>query len=163
MEDLYETDYYRWIQQQKALLLERRFDQVDLDRLIEEIDDMGRSEPRALESHLVTLLLHLLKYQYQAFILNPRLPEPKEFRSWYDSIDRARDDIVRLSKSSPHLKHEFNKALDSAYPYAKKAAIREMNRYLLEHQQLNNKSFPGKSPWSFEQVMEEGWLPQTAI
>ena len=55
---LYETDYLQWIETTAEKLHSRDYANVDWDNLIEEIEDMGRSEQRSLESNLIVLLLH---------------------------------------------------------------------------------------------------------
>ena len=60
--DLYEQDFYLWIQTTAELLKQGRLTELDLENLIDEIETMGRSEKRALESNLEVLLMHLLKY-----------------------------------------------------------------------------------------------------
>jgi hypothetical protein len=44
---LYDTDFLLWIDATAALLKNRRFDNLDLDNLIEEIESLGRSDKRA--------------------------------------------------------------------------------------------------------------------
>ncbi len=61
----YETDFYQWTQQQAALLRQGQWSQVDAANLAEEIESMGKSDRRAIWSHLINILLHLLKWQYQ--------------------------------------------------------------------------------------------------
>jgi hypothetical protein len=61
-----QKDFYGWTQQQISLLRSRRFNEIDLENLIEEVESMGNSELRKLESRLTVLLMHLLKWQYQA-------------------------------------------------------------------------------------------------
>jgi hypothetical protein len=61
----YETDFYTWTQQQASLLKSGHFSEIDVDNIIEEIETMGRSEKRSLESRLIELLQHLLKWEYQ--------------------------------------------------------------------------------------------------
>ena len=74
------------MQQQRDLLKADRFNELDKLNLLDVMSlDMGNIS-NTLESHLSILLLHLLKYQYQTFVLKPDLPESKEFGSWYDSI-----------------------------------------------------------------------------
>ena len=68
----YDQDLYSWSLEQAKLLRERKFDQIDLEHIIEEIEDMSKSEKRALESFLETLLMHLLKWQYQPFYIGKR-------------------------------------------------------------------------------------------
>lgn len=57
-QSLYDTDYLQWIKTTVEKLHSRDYGNVDWDNLIEEIEDMGRSEQRSLESNLIVLLLH---------------------------------------------------------------------------------------------------------
>ncbi len=66
---LYDEDLYTWSLEQASLLRKRKFDQVDLEHIIEEIEDMSKSEKRTLQSFLETLLMHLLKWQYQPVLI----------------------------------------------------------------------------------------------
>jgi hypothetical protein len=61
----YETDFYGWTQQQAHLLKTGCLSSLDVANLIEEIETMGRSEKRELDSRLMVLLVHLLKWKYQ--------------------------------------------------------------------------------------------------
>jgi len=49
---LYETDFYSWIQNQVGVLRSGNFANLDLDNLIEEIEDMGKSQRLKLEKPL---------------------------------------------------------------------------------------------------------------
>ena len=60
----YETDYYQWTQVMAKALRERDYSRIDWDNLIEEIEDMGKSQKRAIESLLMRLTEHLLKLKY---------------------------------------------------------------------------------------------------
>jgi Domain of unknown function DUF29 len=91
---LYDTDFYTWTAQTVYLLKERRFFELDLENLIEEIEDLGRSECRALGSRLV-LLTHLLKVKYQ--------PE-MHTKNWDLTIQEQRLRIHRLLRDNPGLK-----------------------------------------------------------
>ncbi|MHC5725341.1 MAG: DUF29 domain-containing protein, partial [Nostoc sp.] len=64
--NLYEQDFYLWIQTTAELLKQGRLTELDLENLIDEIETMGRSEKKALRSNLEVVLMHLLKYKYQA-------------------------------------------------------------------------------------------------
>ncbi len=159
MENLYHTDYYRWVKQQKEHLKNREFDRLDLDNLIEEVEDMGKSEPRTIKSHTTNLLLHLLKYDYQTRVINPVLPEPYNCRDWLGSMDRARSGVRDVLSENPSLNQRAPDLLTESYPEAKRLAIKEMNRYVQPHQMLDESSYPAECPWSFEQIMKEDWLP----
>ncbi len=80
---LYQRDFYRWLTQQAALLSDGRLQELDVAHLLEEIEDMGRSEKAAIENSLIVLLIHLLKYRYQ--------PDQRS-SSWRGSIVEHRRD-----------------------------------------------------------------------
>ena len=63
---LYDTDFYAWVQDQAALLAARRFEELDLPHLVEELQLMGNSERGELANRLSVLLAHLLKLQVAA-------------------------------------------------------------------------------------------------
>ena len=47
---LYETDFFAWTQEQAQLLRERKFDDIDLENLAEEVETVGRSDKHQIES-----------------------------------------------------------------------------------------------------------------
>lgn len=138
----YETDFYGWIQQQAALLKGRQFDAVDLANIIEEIESMGRSEYRSLESRLSVLLQHLLKWKFQ--------PE-RRGRSWELSIDEQRIRFDRLLRENPSLKTALNTILIDAYRLAVIKAAKETK--------LDKKRFPTICPWSWQEITDSEFYP----
>ena len=64
-DDLYERDILVWSENQAELLRRlargERVNGVDWEHLVEEIEDVGRSEFGAVRSYLTQVLLHLLK------------------------------------------------------------------------------------------------------
>jgi len=95
----YETDFCGWIDDQAQLLRSGKFAQLDIDNLVEEIETMGRSEKRSLESHLAVLLMHLLKWQYQ--------PDYRS-RSWMLTIQEQRIQVRNIIRDSRSLKHTLS-------------------------------------------------------
>ena len=61
----YDADFYQWTQQQADLLRQGALSALDTENLAEEIESMGKSGQRAVESDLRDILLHLLKWRYQ--------------------------------------------------------------------------------------------------
>jgi hypothetical protein len=60
--DLYERDFYAWTQDQAARLRALgRDNRFDVAHVAEEIEDLGRSQLNAVDSHLEKLLMHLVK------------------------------------------------------------------------------------------------------
>ncbi len=64
-DSVYSTDFNLWVQQTARLIRERRWSEVDIANLVEEVENLGKSERRGISSQLTRLLLHLLKWQYQ--------------------------------------------------------------------------------------------------
>ena len=63
MSEKYLADFNSWIDQTAQLLRESRWHEIDVLHLIEEVEDLGKSERRGIASQLTRLLLHLLKWQ----------------------------------------------------------------------------------------------------
>jgi hypothetical protein len=49
---LYDRDVIAWATRQAALLRARRFDELDIEHIAEEIEDVGKSEQRELASRM---------------------------------------------------------------------------------------------------------------
>jgi Domain of unknown function DUF29 len=62
---LYEDDYYAWTMEQAQLLRAGALSAIDAANIAEEIESMGRSDRRELQSRLVVLTMHLLKWRFQ--------------------------------------------------------------------------------------------------
>jgi len=140
---LYETDFYGWIQAQADRLRTGDFAGLDVDNLIEEVESMGKSEKRELESRLEVLLMHLLKWQYQPALKGS---------SWLLTIDEQRERIVKHLRENPSLKNRIDDVLEEAYGFAVRLAVKETG--------LNKATFPARCPWTFEQAMDENFWPE---
>ena len=99
---LYETDYLKWIETTVKKLQVHDYPNIEWENLIEEIEDMGRSERRSLKSNLIVVLTHLLKWQYQL-----------EFRSgsWSSIVEYRRRIREALKDSPPGLSLILKKCL----------------------------------------------------
>lgn len=93
----YEQDFYAWALESARGLRERRFADIDIEHIAEELEDMGKSRSRALESQLARLLAHLLKWAHQ--------PEQRwrYQHSWRAAIDSARLEINWLLGVTPEV------------------------------------------------------------
>lgn len=139
----YTADFSLWIQQTAQLLRERCWHEIDLEHLIEEIEDLGKSERRGIASQLTRLLLYLLKWQYQ--------PQHRS-DSWLDSITDARTQIELAIEDSPSLKSYPVEQLEQSYQRARRQAAKQTKMPLAV--------FPEECPYPFELVVHEDWLPE---
>lgn len=61
----YEDDVIAWAKEQAQFLRKGRIDLLDIEHLAEEIEDVGKSEQRALATRMAMLLAHLVEWQLQ--------------------------------------------------------------------------------------------------
>ena len=140
---LYEEDLAAWATETARLLRERRFDEIEIEDVAEEIEDMGKSQRHALGSRLTVVLLHLLKWKYQP---------NKHSRSWQSTIVTQRRELRQLLKQSPSLKREVAESVKEVYPDAVDVAAVETG--------LSATTFPSECPFSPEQVLDRTYLPE---
>ena len=140
---LYQQDFYLWIQATTKLLQAGKFSQLDLENLIEEMQAMGRREKRELRSRLIILLMHLLKWKYQ--------PQ-KRTESWLNTINEQRISLEELFEDSPSLKPLLADIFDQCYQKARLKAVTETG--------LDASSFPDDSPWNESEIIDFEYLPK---
>jgi hypothetical protein len=135
----HDDDFYAWTQQQAQLLRTGKFNQIDFHYIAEEIEDMGRSEKRELESRLEVLIMHLLKWQFQ-----PNLRS----RSWQLTIKEQRLRLEKLLAENPSLKSFLADSLEKTYQMAIISAERETGLSL----------FPETCPYSLTEIFTPEFL-----
>ena len=125
------------------LLRAGRLADLDIDNLLEELDDMGRSEKRALTSDLLVVLMHLLKYAYQP---------GQRSNSWRFTIKEHRRRLQEALKTSPSLKPYLEQVLAECYQEARDLSATEAGMSLA--------IFPAESLFSPEQSLDREFLPR---
>lgn len=138
----HETDFYTWTQEQAALLRAGRVTDLDIAGLLEEVEDMGRSERRELASRLAVLLMHLLKWKYQ--------PD-RQGNSWRLTIEEQRYEVRKELRDNPGLKSDIPAFMVDSYEVARLKAAKETK--------LQKSTFPTDCPWNFEQVINDDFWP----
>ncbi len=141
-QNLYETDFYAWIQEQTKLLKHQQWSQLDLPNLIEEIESLGKQQRAELRNRLKVLIGHLLKWQYQ--------PERRS-RSWLMTIRVQRRDTQELLEENPSLKPYLEEALQKIYESGRDLAVGETN--------LPLKTFPENCSYTLEEIFRDGFYP----
>jgi hypothetical protein len=141
--DLYNKDFVAWADQQALLLEQKRWSELDLVNLLEEVRDLGNRHRDALESHLTRLLMHLLKWQYQ-----PK----KRSNSWLLTIKDARRQIAKLIRKHPVLSVHLEKVWLECYLEAREVAVDETGLLIA--------TFPLDCPYTLEQLLEQDILSE---
>ncbi|MEL6582128.1 MAG: DUF29 domain-containing protein [Cyanobacteria bacterium J06621_12] len=115
LKQLHERDFNLWIEEIKAKIKSRDFEGMDWESLIDEIDDMGASQKRALDSYMQRLIEHILKLKYwQSEVENCR-------NGWMAEVSNFRSRINRILKKNPSLKNYLASEYKDIYQDAAKA------------------------------------------
>jgi len=138
-------DFYTWALETAGAIREGRVAGVDWDAVAEELEDMGRSERRALEYRLEVLLAHSIKWRFQ--------PEHRS-ASWTGTIKEQRRKAARLLRQNPGLGPLLGELIADAYDTAKALAERDTG--------IDEGRFPSACPWTLEQILDEAFMPPTA-
>ena len=138
----YEQDFHAWSHEQAELLGARRYADLDLDHLIEELEGMGARERRELTNQLKLLLAHLLKWQVQPERRGP---------SWEATIKEQRLSIEDLLDDNPSLRPAVVERLPRAYQLARLLAVKETG--------LMEASFPQQCPYSATETLDLSFYP----
>jgi len=138
----YEIDYANWIADQVEKLRRHRGEGIDWEHIAEELESLGRSERRALRSHLENLILHLLKWEYQ--------PE-RRGRSWGYSIRNSRREVYEILTEEPSLKPTLPDSITTAFTKARLTAAAEMD--------ISDSALPEQCPYSDRQLVDPEFLP----
>jgi len=118
---LYDRDYLLWTEDIVKKLQARDLAGLDFENLIEEIEDLGRSQRQQLENRLGELFEHILKRTY--------INMPDCYRGWVESIDKQRVALKRLLRDSPSLKPYLAEVFDEVYADTLKIVRRAYPQY----------------------------------
>ena len=141
---LYETDAYTWALRQSDALRRRAVEEIDWDNVAEEIESVGKTEARELESRLVVLLAHLLKWRFQP---------ARRGNSWRATIVEQRARLDLHLQENPGLKARRDEILGQAYRIARAIASRETD--------LPLETFPETNPFTWAQALDEAFWPES--
>ena len=142
IKDLYDQDYYLWIMRTIELLNQKKFSELDLTNLVEEIEDMGKSEKKSITSNLRILLMHLLKYKYQS---------DKRTNGWLFTIVEHRKRLQEAFKVSPSLRRYYEEVFLDCYQDARELASAETG--------LSMQIFSEVCPFTPEEALNPNYLP----
>lgn len=131
----YEKDFSKWARDQVKFLKTGKFERLDMDHLIEEIEDLSKREKQRLTSYLEVLLMHMLKVKYQ--------PE-MHTRSWDLSIESSSHKVQKTLSENPSLKSNLKDIISDAYLYARIEASKETG--------MKKDIFPEDCPWDVKEI-----------
>ena len=142
---LYEEDFVVWTTHNAELLRAGRLQEADIERIAEELEDLGKSQRRALESRLTGLLLLLLKWHFQ---------QERRSSSRRAKIVAQRIAIAKILREAPSLESHFSNVAGEAYRDAVELAIAET--------ELPAERFPSEVPYALDQLLNRDFFPDQA-
>ena len=132
---LYETDETAWLEATAELVRDGRLSEVDAATLSEYLGDMARRDRREVESRLIVLLVHILKWLYQ--------PD-RRTGSWRASVIEQRQELESLVARGVLHAHA-GAALSEAYRKGVERVVAETG--------LPRETFPEECPYSLDQLL----------
>ena len=132
----YEDDAHAWALEQAELLKARRFADLDIDNLADEVQDVARRERNELVSRLGLVFQHLLKWDVQ--------PERRS-ASWARTIREQRLQVDELLGEARSLRAHLPALSDRAFRHGRVAALNETG--------LSDSAIPDANPYSWDEVM----------
>ena len=141
---LHQQDFAAWLDLQVAALRERRFADLDLENLIEEVESIRRAEARSVQHHARVVVAQLLQLAHST------LGDPR--RSWKSTANAHRDELeMRLT---PTLRQELEARLEEVYTRG-----REIAATVLETEGTDQEWLPRACPYTLADILEEDWFP----
>ena len=151
--DLYEDDFYVWTQRQAAALRrldgDKRVRELDVARLAEEVEDLGKEQRNAVRSQLRRIIEHCLKLEYSP----AEAPRP----GWNGTISDARAELE--DRLTPSLRRDAEEQLPRLFAQARSKVRRELEAYG-EHEAAAR--LPASLPFGLDQLLTEDWFPAAA-
>jgi hypothetical protein len=133
--ELYTEDETAWLDAMVGLLGAGAYAELDFTSLREYLTDMAKRDRREVESRLVVLLMHILKWVHQ--------PDHRS-RSWQGSIIEQRQELRRLAGRGV-LRNHAESVLAEVYQEAVERAAVETG--------LTPASFPTECAYSVDELL----------
>jgi hypothetical protein len=151
-EELYRKDFYAWTRDQadalRCLAETRPNADVDWANLIEEVEDLGKADLRAVQSQLRRVIEHCLKLQLSS------AEDPR--RGWLNSIDDAREQI------SDCLTEALRADAEPQLPRLHAQVLRRVRRDLEAYGETEAAAaLPPGCPFTFDQLIDPDWYPES--
>jgi hypothetical protein len=144
--DLYDRDFYTWTQEQAKRLRElRSHNTIDIEHVAAEIEDLGASARKAVESHLELTLVHLIKLA--------RSPAGEPRGHWFDEV------IHHQSEAERSFSAGMRQALDMDRIWRK--AVRRAHLSLTHHDEPGIDRTP-PNPFALDDLLAEMFDPDVA-
>ena len=142
LKTLYELDDSQWLEETINLLANQKFQQLDLENLIEELEELGREKRNAVASLLEQVIRHLLLLEYWTDKLESNQVH------WQEEIYNFRIQLKR--RMTTNLRIFLESELDFIYQDA---------LGFVKIKTQNTVQFSPECPYNLEQLLDIDCLP----
>jgi hypothetical protein len=144
--DLYDHDFFAWTRRQskelRRLARTRPNLPLDLDRIAEEIADLGKEQRNAVRSWTIRIIEHLLLLDHS--------PAEAPRRGWLREVMTFRDEIE--DRLTPTLRRDLERQLPRLYGKVRQRALLDMEPY---EGDLASR-LPTDCPYRLSEILQEG-------
>ncbi|MFM7875976.1 MAG: DUF29 domain-containing protein [Microcystis panniformis] len=142
LKTLYEIDDSLWLEETIELLKNKRYEALDLENLIEELEDLGNEKKFRVASFLQQIIRHALLLQFWT--------REREYNQshWKAEIVSFKDQLKRYLTTNlrKYLEQEFDNIYEDAVRYVRQKTNNQVN-------------FPDICPYSLAELLDPNWLP----
>jgi L-rhamnose isomerase len=143
LKQLHQKDFNLWTEKVIDKIQERDFEDMDWDNLLDEIEDMGKSDKRALRSYTQRLIEHIFKLKYW------QEEYDRNKNSWKLKIINFRTQISNILEDSPSLKNYLRENYSNWYEQS-----------LKKYQKNDVFSVPLHKPVELKKIMDDSYFGQ---
>lgn len=119
-----------------------------MSNLVEELEQVAKTDYREMRQRLIVLITHLLKWAYQ--------PE-RQSASWRNTIRTQRSEVGWLLEDSPSLRARLT---PESFAKMWEAGVAEA----AAETGIAESNFPQQSPWDFDtQILNRDWWPGSQL
>jgi hypothetical protein len=142
LKELYEIDDYLWLEETVKILKEKRFNELDLDNLIEELESLAKRDRLAVTSLLKQIIRHLLLIEYWDS------ERERNYRHWRSEVTNFRDQLS--DRMTTNFYNYLEQNLSKIYQAARE--------YVIDKSGIN--TFPVECPYTLDQLLDKKWFPE---
>ena len=142
LKKLYEIDDHLWLEETIKLLKEKKFQELDLENLIEELESLAKRDKLAMASLLQQVMIHLLLLDYW------HSEYERNYRHWRDEIYSFRYQL------NDRLTTNLTRYLEENLAKTYQRALKRVN-----NKTDNNLDLPQQCPYTLAQLLDEDWFP----
>ncbi|MDB9506612.1 DUF29 domain-containing protein [Microcystis aeruginosa CS-338/01] len=142
LKTLYEIDDSLWLEATIELLKAKKFDALDLDNLIEELEDLGNEKKFRVASLLEQIIRHFLLLQFWT--------RERDYNQDHWELEIVNFQIQLKRGLTTNLRNYLQNELTSIYEDAV---------FFVRKKTKNKVIFPDTCPYSLEELLDPNWLP----